>query len=186
MRWCGMGSLVIGAWVYTGCSGSPSDDDTGTTPSGACASGDISLDIGSGDEIYAPLADGDPVTIVHGPQGGWHVETAGLVKRSEKDISILPVITLPDLDLQITTNSQPEFKALVGYDAASCEGTFTGTRAFIDAKAGPGTDQQNICALAGRTMSLSITVSDIVSGRSHTSTVSVVAALDPLDVPECP
>jgi hypothetical protein len=149
-----------------------------------CAAGEIAVDPGMGDLAYEPLADGDTITIVHGPQGGWHVETAGFVERSQREITILPTLRT-ETGQQITTNSQPEFKALVGYDEAVCQGTFYNVRAFVDDTAGPSTAQENICLLEGRTLELSLTVGDIVSDRETTTTVNVVAALDPIDIPVC-
>jgi hypothetical protein len=180
MRWCWLWAVAL-----AGCSGSPKDDgSTDKGEPGGCATGEIVLEPGTGNDAYEPLVEGDTITIVHGPQGGWHVETAGFVKSSEREIAIFPVIRTED-GLQITTNSQPEFKALVGYDEAVCEGTFFNTRAFVDAEAGPGTELENICLLGGRSVELSLTVADIVSGREATATVNVVAALDPIDVEAC-
>ena len=31
------------------------------------------VQVGGGDDHFEPLADGDPLVMVHGPQGGWHV-----------------------------------------------------------------------------------------------------------------
>jgi hypothetical protein len=175
MRW------ALWALAWAGCDkgeGKPDPAEQG------CATGEIALEPGTGALAYEPLADGDTVTMFHGPQSGWHVETAGFVERSQREITILPTLHT-DTGQQLTTNSQPEFKALVGYDESVCQGTFYNTRAFLDDEAGPGTKQENICLLEGRTLELSITVGDIVSGRQTTTTVSVVAALDPIDVPVC-
>jgi hypothetical protein len=178
MRWYWLGALAL-----AGCSGSPRDADK-SDGDGGCAVGEPVATAGTGNDQYVPLADGDTVTMIHGPQGGWHIETAGLVQATAPQVAILPVI-LTDTGQQITTNSQPEFKALVGYDETTCEGTFFNTRAFLDDDAGPGTPEENICLLEGRTLELSLTVSDIVNGGEHTATVNVVAALDPIDVEGC-
>ncbi len=47
--------------------------DWATNPPSACGSGAPSLVIGQGETSYAPLADGDTVTLVEGPQCGHHV-----------------------------------------------------------------------------------------------------------------
>lgn len=177
--------LLAAFLALAACSGSPKDGESSTPDGSSCATGDILLDVGFGDESYTALADGDTLQMVHGPQGGWHFETAGLVHHSEKEISILPTLTLADSGTLISTNSQPEFKALFGYDDASCEGTFFNTRAFVDDGAGPGDSQQNICALDGREADLTIEVQDIVSGRATSTTVRVLLAIDPIDLSEC-
>jgi hypothetical protein len=133
------------------------------------------------------LVEGDSVTIVHGPKGGWHIEVGGLVEHSETEIAIRPTITVPDLgDLQISGTQQPSYYALVGYDAAVCQGTFYNVRAFVDAESDVGADPQAfVCSLAGRSLVMSVVVEDIVSGRSAAGEVAVVAELDPADVPIC-
>lgn len=67
-RWCWW-------WVFSACAGgTPSDGDTDPSPSmqlgvglytpeGPCAG-------------FRPVSDGDDVAMVHGPQGGWHVDLA--------------------------------------------------------------------------------------------------------------
>src|SRR5690349_18644648 len=102
---------VLAALV--GCGGAPDgDSDSGSPTNGgdACASGDIAVDVGTGDDAYVPLADGDTVTMVHGPQGGWHVETGGLVTNSEPEVAILPRIFSESLGIDITGALQPEYK----------------------------------------------------------------------------
>jgi hypothetical protein len=176
MRWslCALALVACDEDKGAGEGETPTVQTSGSLP--ACASGDIALDVGAGELAYEPLVEGDILTIVHGPQGGWHIETAGFVQYSAREISILPVIRTED-GQPVTTNSQPEFKALVGYDDATCEGTFFNTRAFVS--------WADICELEGQTLELTLTVGDITSGRETTAVVRFVAALDPIDVELC-
>ena len=46
-------------------------------PQGDCAlSDDPTLEIGAGATTFETLQDGDPIELVHGPQGGYHLEIA--------------------------------------------------------------------------------------------------------------
>lgn len=40
----------------------------------------LSVEVGTGSADYVPLADGDPVELIYGTQGGWHVWTAVRVR----------------------------------------------------------------------------------------------------------
>ncbi|MEQ1502186.1 MAG: hypothetical protein ABMB14_08140 [Myxococcota bacterium] len=187
MRWYGWIALGI-----AGCTGASTDVGTGDDDDDVegCSAGDLAVDIGTGADVYQALADGDVVTMVHGPQGGWHVETAGLVTQAQSDVSIHPQILVPDLSgLMISGTQQASFNALVGYSDTTCEGTFFGVRSFIDPASDTswtGTDQEFICSLEGLTLEFSVEVKDIATDRSTTDTVSVIANLDPADVPNCP
>ena len=64
MRWTWLGLVCVGGW--TGCAG-------GGGP--LCEPGrDPTLEIGLGVGAFTPVADGDPMPLIHGPQGGWHLE----------------------------------------------------------------------------------------------------------------
>lgn len=42
-------------------------------------SGDVKVELGLGQAQFTPVADGDPIELVFGPQGGWHVDLAARV-----------------------------------------------------------------------------------------------------------
>jgi hypothetical protein len=173
----------LAAIALAGCTAGV-DPDADADLDDDCATGDITLSVGSGAESYEPLVSGDRVIMVHGPQGGWHVETAGLVERSEKDVSIQPSIVAGDID--VTGVLQPDYRALVGYDDDQCSGTFFGTRAFVDYDRDDGpSGQVFICSLEGAMATFSVRVQDIVSLREVTSAVEVMLDLDPVDVYAC-
>jgi hypothetical protein len=199
--------------VLVGCDGCASDDaedddagdDTDDTDGAVddCLAEPMTLTPGTGAAAYVALADGDPVTIMHGPQGGWHIETAGYVQHSVQALSLHPKVTavalglgLAGTELPDTTadppeaGDLPEFKALAFYSDATCDGQFWGVRAFVDDVVTPPngmTYQEFICSLENQELLLEITASDLANGRSVTSSVTVVAQLDPIvDEPVCP
>lgn len=173
MRWSGALAVAVG------CA-----QDEGSPPD-PCASEDMTLAVGWGKDVYAPLADGDVVQMVHGPQGGWHVESAGEVRWSMREIGILPSLVDLETSRVLTTNALASFEAMGVYDEASCGGTFTNVEAFLSAD-GPGEPIQNICALAGREVELSIEITELLTGRTARDSAVVVLALDPIDEPVCP
>lgn len=180
-----MRTMVLTA-VLVGCS--EGDDGGGSeTPldAAACTAEDITLEVGTGKSGYVPLEDGDPVTMVHGPQGGWHVETGGRLLNSEREIAIYPSIRSEDLE--VTGDQQPAYQALADYEETTCEGVFYGVRTFVEATRDSGpTGLDFVCALAGRTVTFALTTEDLSTGRQETAEVDVVLALDPIDVPNCP
>src|SRR5262245_813530 len=97
------GFLVLAAGFATGCSSgdsaddsSPNDTDGGpgdTDVPGGCFADPMTVTPGTGDVAYIPLAANDPVIMHHGPQGGWHIETAGFVEHAAQALSIQPKVT---------------------------------------------------------------------------------------------
>lgn len=205
-----MGRRVVAvAWIVlgAGCGGSTPDsandtDATGSTDSdtedpGGCFADPMALTPGTGADGFIPLAGGEEVTIWHGPQGGWHIDTAGEALHSPQNVSILSVVTAIDQPQQIVIagaggTADAELKGLVAYDDALCSGTFWGVRAFVDdVTPPPGASLQDvICTLGGQQVEIEITVSEIATAeateppRSVTSSVVVTAALDPVDAAE--
>lgn len=54
------------------------------------------LEIGTGADRFVPLASGDALELVHGPQGGWHVELAVRITGSDPEGSILRLQVLDE------------------------------------------------------------------------------------------
>lgn len=183
MRWLApLGFLV-------GCSGSDTGDGTtdSGTDGGACG-GDLAVVPGTGATGFVQLNPGDPVTMVHGPQGGWHVETAGFVTSSLQNVAVAPTLFASSLAMQIAGDQQDQFIALAQYSAEGCSGQFSGVRAFVDDvdSSTLGLDyQQFICSLEGQTLELTIAIEDVGSGTSATATQTVTAQLDTADVGAC-
>ncbi len=167
----------------TDVTGDTADTDTDTVV-GDCTDGGIALEVGSGELAFEALSSGDGVNMVHGPQGGWHLEAAGRVVGAKQEISILPKIVLSGMgDLQVAGDQQAQFVALANYDAETCTGDFFGVRTFLDDVLTPpngGTYQEFICEMAG-TATLEITVEDITTGASVTESVEFTLGADPTD-----
>ncbi len=112
---CGLTALGL-----VGCSGGGTgtgEDSTGT----GCTTEDYYVEVGTGEFQFETLSDGDVVTMVHGPQGGWHIWTSVVTHGSEPEVRIRPAIEAPDLGIRVTDPDLESFVALV-YDDATCEG----------------------------------------------------------------
>jgi hypothetical protein len=144
----------------------------------------------AGDPFVAAPAAGSIAQMVHGPQGGWHVDTAIRVESTHEIVAATPTITLVatgetisglqgDLDFNHTT----VFLVLDG----ECSGTLTGLRAFID-DVDPYSDEdlaEHICDLQGAEVDVGWDITDVTDGREGTATVRATLALDPMDVAPC-
>ncbi|MCB9689715.1 MAG: hypothetical protein H6738_24430 [Alphaproteobacteria bacterium] len=179
------------AWLVLaiGCSGTSSTSPTDQSELEGCGASVDALP-GTGAEMYIPLDALDPVVMVHGPQGGWHVETAAFVTGSTAEVSVLPRIVRKSDGVRLAGDQQEQFIALVDYDDDACTGSFFSVRAFLDDTFGEldtGTSPQDvICGLAGEILTLTIAVTDLNTGAGTEATVDVTATLDPNDIQICP
>jgi hypothetical protein len=198
--------LVLTGGLAAGCSDGASGDDSSpndtdgadTDVVGGCFDDPMTVTPGTGDVAYIPLAANDPVVIHHGPQGGWHIETAGFVEHAAQALSIQPKVTIVSQGLGIAgtelpvppdeSGDLPEFKALANYSDQECLGEFWGVRAFIDDVVTPPggmSYQEFICTLEGEQLELEINIADLANDRTAVASVVVTGQLDPADVPLC-
>ncbi len=188
MRMVGLAALLLG------CAGDDSgtSDDSGTdtdTPGPVdCLSQDMGLTLGWGLTTYTPLTESDDMVIVHGPQGGWHIEVAGELVNSGQEVSILPRFTVVGTGEQIAGDQQEAYTALASYDDLGCSGQFFGIRAFVDDfDSGGMTNQQYICGLDGQQVEMCITIGDLSNGRTVEECIVVTTRNDELDrTSNCP
>lgn len=156
-------------------------DTTDTGSTGSC--GQPTLEIGTGAEAHTPLQDDDPVRLVSGDQGGWHIDISGLITNTTSIVSVLPTVTRVSDGLQIAGDQPPAFLALVG--TQECEGTFHGVRAYIDDHVYSGEYVDFICTLGGEALELHVQIEDLKDpGSVAERTVRVIAVNDPADA--CP
>lgn len=178
-----MSRWAWGVVLVAGCAGDGPSGDSGSSAS-TCEEGDIEVTPGTGADEYVPLASGDPVILVHGPQGGWHIEGAGHLTNVGPEVTIEQRATVAELGgLELVGSQGPAFQALVGHDSATCEGRFWGVRGFLETAQGALSGQDFVCTLRDLTLHYEFTVS--VGDRAGTAAVDVVAALDPRDVQTC-
>jgi hypothetical protein len=168
--------------MLTAC-GSPApecaaDPIAGSALEAACACDAPSAEIGGGAYAFEPLAPGDPLVMVHGPQGGWHV-LASLRLRSTLDIVDVAyaIDVLPDGPRV----SDQAYRVQLVPDGA-CAGTYPGMYGYLDVSGlADGEADTPPELLGGRALRLTLAATD-AEGRVATATLDGVAALDPIDV----
>ncbi len=197
--------LMVPILMATACQELPDEDAKADGDGGGstvvvegCLAEPMTLTPGIGMEEFALLSAGDPVTMVPGGQGAWHLEIAGEVRHARQDVSILTVVTALDAPTPIVIAGaggayDTEFFALAAYDDALCSGTFWDRRAVVDDFTPPvgQSNQDVICSLEGQRVEITITLAELVEPdelpppRTVLSTIEATAALHPEDVPLC-
>lgn len=176
-------ALLAAASQAACVSGTTDSGDTGprTIPLGSmaaeCAEYPATVAVGTGSMAYEPLQDGDPATIVHGPQGGWHVLASGRIANTLNVVTIsYSIRTLPEG----TPVSWNQYRVqLVPYD--TCTGDYPGMYGYLDVSAlADGEADTPPELLVGRELELTLQVED-ADGRAASGSVTVVGALDPTD-----
>ncbi|MFT4626879.1 MAG: hypothetical protein ACI8PZ_005560 [Myxococcota bacterium] len=125
-----------------------------------------------------PLADGDTVTMVHGPQGGWHVGLSAVI-RGSKALTLQPMVTRVDTGEALAGAENAFGVFLWDWDEETCIGGMQGMIAYLD---DPGAvDQAYICGLVGLELDVRLSATDPETGAADEVGVRVIAALDPLD-----
>jgi hypothetical protein len=178
-------------FALSACSGDEPTDDTNVTgddDDGAtgCAAGGMSVSAGTGAAAVEPLTDGGRVVMVHGPQGGWHIDVAGVVDNTEEAVSIAAIFTDAGGMPVAGVDQLPVRLALVGWSADGCSGEFYGQRIFLD-DVTENVTQADICDLDGQPLTLELTVTALSGdpAPSATTTVDVIAVLDAVDLEPC-
>lgn len=148
---------------------SPRPEDTGTFTPGTC-------DVPS---CAIVLPEPGNVALVHGPQGGWHVDLEVVTRGTGGTVFLRPsLVEVHDERLLGRTPGHGYLRALA-VDGA-CGGR-TPIRAFLDTEI---FGLPAICALAGRDVRVEVDVEDLDGTSTDCSVVGAVA-LDPRDVEPC-
>lgn len=158
-------------------------DDSADAKSDPCAVTDPSVEIGNGEAAHSPVADGAVVTMVHGPQGGWHVWYSFEAYNFGEIVTF--EITGEDTNKGITVIDETTSQALVADTDATCGGVAYGAFGYLalDNPKTADVDESPPAYLTGDEMIMHVTVTDI-SDTTLTAEdeVSVTLACDDLDV----
>jgi hypothetical protein len=175
MRW----TVLVGA-TFVACTDGGGTSTTGETGDtlGACEL-PFGVELGTGQSTFEPLADGDPLELTYGEQGGWHLWTSAklqgltgpelafhaygtVVSTGEEFAGFAMLDTTVDL-------SQPGGS----YAPGTCSGTFWGKFTFIDPKLSvPGF----VCTLDGEALEFRIDVSELEAETGATAPVPTASA----------
>jgi hypothetical protein len=155
--------------ILTGC---PTPEDCFVEPP--------MVEIGTGDEVFEPLAVGAPLTMVHGPQGGWHLLVSSRVSYTTESVDIDLIVTDVPSSVEVSNGLYEVF--LQAED--ECTGTFPGMYAFLGV-GGLAEGELNTPPelLAGHELTVEMAIEDS-EGRAAAAEKTVIAELDPMDVPD--
>ena len=159
-------------------------DDSACVPDGAESDIDPACDcyepevkVGGGADHFEEVADGAAVTMVHGPQGGWHVLGSARISFTVPLVRIHYEIEVPGRAVRVSDNN---LSVMIVEDSA-CSGYYPGMYGYLDVSAiAEGEADTPPEVLAGETIVLRMTIED-AEGRTATDDLSAVAALDPMD-----
>jgi hypothetical protein len=147
----------------------------------------LGLTLGQGEFAYEETSDGDPFNIVFGPQGGFHVDLAGITSGSSNLVGLLPNISRVSDGTQLAgigqENDAPVL--LAGYDEATCTGTFFKARAFMDDYDWGGDMWPYMCAVHGEQLDFCLEATDLASGQAVTDCRVGIAQLTDTALTTC-
>jgi hypothetical protein len=157
------------------------ESDTAIDTDDPCFASDPVLSIGTGETSFKALDDGDELTMVHGPQGGWHILGSVQVANTTDRVVIDFTLTDVETDSQLAANNY--YVGLI--DQRKCTQIYPGMFAYLTV----GTLASGNCdtppeVLSGRTIRIDMTAKD-QTGRTANATLEVVAAPDPKDDTTC-
>ncbi|MEC7242477.1 MAG: hypothetical protein VXW32_14675 [Myxococcota bacterium] len=149
--------------------------------SDACRCEEASFDLGTGDAQFETVAEGEEVTMIYGPQGGWHIWGSVRVRNTRDVIKIH--FTASDTVSQSYVVDVTTQVALAMED--DCTGTYTGMYGFLDTDplidGDRDTPPELLCY---HELLLTMTLTD-TAGRRLEQTRRVIAAPDQADADVC-
>lgn len=133
---------MVGVVLCVGCSpgsdsGTPKDPTDvgdsggeGSGDDGPVECGDLapSVRVGTGEDGFEPIEDGAPITMVHGPQGGWHM--LGSVQTSHLSQIVQVHFTVEHLASGVII-ADNTYRVATIYDEAACSGVYPGMYGYL-------------------------------------------------------
>jgi hypothetical protein len=144
----------------------------------ACRCEEPTVIIGTGEFAWEDLDDDAPLTMVHGPQGGWHMLGSARVCGSRNVVTIHFTITH---DASGTIVSDNTYRVALVDDPSGCCGHYPGMYGFLGVQElaeGEMDTPPELLACAPVTLKMEVTDS---GGRQLVTTTSVTATPDPTD-----
>lgn len=151
---------LLGQLLAGGCSsddGGPQTGDTGFPML------DPAIEIGTGEIEFEPVAEGDEVYVIYGPQGGYHFNASVRVQGIDHGV--------PD-DLDAPNNPLTSFHAELDGVSLDLDGNATSYRQGID----PVPGEPGVFQMIGRRLLLSITDDAEIAGQTVRIEVTVTDA----------
>ena len=177
-------TLLLTFWACTGSTDSgPPDtalgdcDPSATALPEACACADATVEVGGGESGFEGVDDGARVTMVHGPQGGWHVLAGAHFANFNPIVILHYTIAVQPEGVLVSDNT---YRVLMVQDS-ECTGFYPGMYGYLNVSALAEGDRDTPPELlADRELTLEIVVTD-TEGRTASDTLTAIATLDPSD-----
>ena len=135
------------------------------------------VDVGTGNDTFEPLTAGDPVVMVHGPQGGWHMLGSVRVRNTTPVVNIRFTI-----DTVAGVNIADNNLNVLLVDEGDCQGSYPGMYAYLDVTDLEEGDRDTPPELLSyETLRMTATITD-EEDRVVESSLEVEAVPDPEDV----
>ena len=154
-------------------SGRPDPPDTGDP----CFWDPPEVEVGTGDDAFESLAAGDPVVMVHGPQGGWHMLGSVRVRHTTPVVNIrftidtVAGVSIADNNLNVLL-----------VDEGDCQGSYPGMYAYLDVRELEEGDRDTPPELLSYETLLMTAIITDQQDRVVAASVEVEAVPDPDDV----
>ncbi|MCB9666088.1 MAG: hypothetical protein H6732_18415 [Alphaproteobacteria bacterium] len=172
-----------------------SDTDDGVVRDPCGEPGAPVLEVGTGEETFEALTEGQDLAMVHGAQGGWHLPVA--VRAAHVPQFVRLTYRVVDLGTGVTITSQDPLAlnvALVPEVLGSwaCSGEYPNLFAYLDFSTlgASDTDADPWMSLDGRRVRLEASIASSAGDALASAAVEVVARPDPCDpdppAPACP
>ncbi len=137
------------------------------------------VEIGTGEVDFEEITPGAAITMVHGPQGGWHM--LGSVRTTNLEQIIQVHFTIVHLESG-TTIADNTYRVATVYDEAACSGVYPGMYGYLSVGAlAEGEADTPPELLSHDTVEYCMTATD-QQNREASACIEVVAAPDPDDV----
>jgi hypothetical protein len=125
------------------------------------------------------VSQNDEVVVFHGPQGGWHIDTAVQVGNIEGNMTVFitPRIYLASDMTQLAGDDPNDFQAVALVPQDACNGEIWQVRALVDDLWPSWPSTEEVCAWEGQNLIVELEVEDVETGRKGTDQVSLVASM---------
>ena len=161
-----LGLLVA---LSTACAGEP-DPCAGLEP--------FTLELGTGEERFETIEEGQPVMMVHGPQGGWHMLGSARLTNTPEKVDLHFLVTHVESGVVVADNT---YKVRLD-STGECEGEFVGMYGYLTVfELMDGDDNTPPELLAYEELKLEMTATDS-EGRITRDERTVLGEPDPMDL----
>ena len=169
-----LGTIAL-TLVHTACGTATPDS---ADPVDGCSASAAQIAIGTGSTAYESISESDPVMMVHGPQGGWHMLGSIRSWNTTPIIRIAYTIRAVEEDVIISDN---DYHVMLAMDE-ECSGYYPGMYGYLDvAPLADGDADEPAELLSYSTVELSMSIED-QDGRTASAVLDVTAIPDPQDV----